>query len=384
VRFPGGSVERLLRLVLAAALLFTVVAAGARAQPASPSVFPEKQKTNPSPEKAKGFQFLPLPLIVTEPAVGYGGGVAVGLIKGGDVAASTGGQTATPTIIGAGGIYTETKTWAAAGAVLLPLFHNRIRYVGVIGYADVHLEFFGFGSRPADNPVRYELIAPLTAHRVQARIGDSDWFAGLSYIFMNSKTSFDGDLPSEITARELDIRLGGLGANLEFDSRDNFLSPRKGVDATGSVTLFGPSFGGQSTFGRAALQGLFYGKPLERWGYGVRVAGGYAWDDVPFFARPYLSMRGLPALKYLDLVSLLGEGELWFQIASRWTALGFGGLGRVARTWSDLSAAENVGAGGVGFRYLLFSNLGLQSGIDVAWGPDGKAALYLQVGTAWR
>jgi hypothetical protein len=62
----------------------------------------------------------------------------------------------------------------------------------------------------------------------------------------------------------------------------------------------------------------------------------------------------------------------------------FGGIGRVARSWSELGDAENVWAAGFGFRYLLARKPGLQGGLDVGFGPSGDKAIYLQVGSAWR
>jgi hypothetical protein len=35
-------------------------------------------------------------------------------------------------------------------------------------------------------------------------------------------------------------------------------------------------------------------------------------------------------------------------------------------------------------RYLIARKLGLQSGLDVGFGPSGQHAVYIQVGSAWR
>ena len=45
-------------------------------------------------------------------------------------------------------------------------------------------------------------------------------------------------------------------------------------------------------------------------------------------------------------------------------------------------ATQNVGSGGVGFRYELASKFGLHAGIDVAHSP-GTTAVYFVVGNAW-
>jgi hypothetical protein len=132
------------------------------------------------------------------------------------------------------------------------------------------------------------------------------------------------------------------------------------------------------------VQGLFYGQPLARWGYGLRLDTRVAGGEPPFFEKPYLEMRGLPALQYANDLTVLGEGEIRFSITPRWALLGFIGAGRVAETWSDLDDAPTVAAGGTGFRYLIARALGLGSGVDFAFGPDGDFVFYIQMGAAWR
>jgi hypothetical protein len=100
--------------------------------------------------------------------------------------------------------------------------------------------------------------------------------------------------------------------------------------------------------------------------------------------KPFLSMRGLASGQYSNDVTLLTEGELRFAVDPRWTILGFGGGGRVGETLGDLGSTPTVGAGGLGFRYLIARTLGLGSGVDFALGPGGEFAFYIQAGSAWR
>jgi len=61
----------------------------------------------------------------------------------------------------------------------------------------------------------------------------------------------------------------------------------------------------------------------------------------------------------------------------------FGGAGKAYGRRQDWDEAKTVGAGGVGFRYLLARKLGLYAGLDVARGPE-EGAIYLTAGSAWR
>jgi hypothetical protein len=115
---------------------------------------------------------------------------------------------------------------------------------------------------------------------------------------------------------------------------------------------------------------------------GVRVAGIFSFNDTPFYARPYVAMRGIEATRYQgERVSSL-EAEFRWQFWKRISAMGFGGAGW---TWSDTRgevSTETVHAIGTGLRYELARAYGLHVGVDVAWGPDSPA-WYLQFGSAW-
>jgi hypothetical protein len=334
--------------------------------------------------------FLPIPIIVTEPAVGYGGGVALAffsqsLAEGAD-AGGTGNQFSPPLIAAAAGFYTSDGSYGGGVALFYPFRRDQFRYLGALGGASLNLDFYGFDADGplATDPVPYTLDPRFLVQRLQARIKRTAFFAGAHYLFVNTKTAFDVALPGDVPQRDLELSLGGLGANVELDTRDNLLDARRGVDVTASGTWYANAFGSDVAFERYQVQGLFYWQPTETWGYGLRVDSRFSSGDAPFFMKPFLSMRGIASGQYSNDVTLLGEGELRYSIDSRWTILGFGGAGRVAETLGDLGGEPTVGAGGVGFRYLIARKLGLGTGIDFALGPGGDFAFYIQTGSAWR
>jgi hypothetical protein len=126
-----------------------------------------------------------------------------------------------------------------------------------------------------------------------------------------------------------------------------------------------------------------YVRPHERLVTGLRVDARASDGDTPFYAKPFLQMRGLPAMRYSGDVTALIEAEVRWNVVGRWSLVGFGGTGRVGKEFSELNDAEAVNAYGTGFRYLLARRLGLQAGIDVGFGPD-DTAWYIVVGNAWR
>jgi len=333
---------------------------------------------------------LPIPIIITEPALGFGGGLAVAFFSqplGGKVSERHKGQEfSVPMIAGAAAFYTSDGSAGGGAFLFYPFRHDQFRYLGALGGASLNLDFFGFDpeSPLADNPVGYTLDPRFVVQRMQARIKQTPLFAGLHYLYVHTKTTFDVAVPEEVPDRDLKLSLGGLGTSLEYDTRDNLLDARRGMDILVSGTWYEQAFGSDLAFGRYQVQGLFYWQPDKRWGYGLRVDSRFDSGDAPFFMKPFLQMRGLESGQYANDVTLLTEGELRYSIDPRWTILGFGGGGRVGETLGDLGSAPTVGAGGVGFRYLIARQLGLGTGLDFAWGSGGQFAFYIQTGSAWR
>ena len=331
--------------------------------------------------------FLPIPILITEPAVGYGGGLVLAFFSQPLGAGSGEGHTYSPPLIAAAAAFYTSDGSAGGGAFLFyPFRHDQFRYLGALGGASLNLDFYGFDPEGplADNPVGYALDPTFLVQRLQGRIKHTPVFAGLHYLYMQTKTAFDVALPEEVPERDLKLGLGGLGTSLEYDSRDNLLDARRGMDITASGTWYQKAFGSDLAFERYQVQGLFYWQPESRWGYGLRVDSRFSSSDAPFFMKPFLSMRGLASGQYSNDVTLLTEGELRYSLDPRWTILGFGGGGRVGETLGDLGSAPTVGAGGLGFRYLIARKLGLGSGVDFALGPGGEFAFYIQAGAAWR
>src|SRR6185503_12466507 len=103
------------------------------------------------------YGFLPIPLIITEPAVGYGGGL--GLMFLSKPLPHTEDGLGRPSITAVGGIATENGTWGTfAGDMRYWLDQHLQTVVGLV-YSSVNLDFFGLGDDPAlaNNPLRYTL-----------------------------------------------------------------------------------------------------------------------------------------------------------------------------------------------------------------------------------
>ncbi|HCB0989823.1 TPA: glyceraldehyde-3-phosphate dehydrogenase, partial [Klebsiella variicola subsp. variicola] len=86
------------------------------------------------------YGFLPVPLAITEPAIGYGGGL-FGLFLHGK-GSREGGQFIPPPLTAFGGAATQNGTWFIGGGHRHTWRHDRIRYLAGAGYANVNLDIY--------------------------------------------------------------------------------------------------------------------------------------------------------------------------------------------------------------------------------------------------
>jgi hypothetical protein len=134
--------------------------------------------------------------------------------------------------------------------------------------------------------------------------------------------------------------------------------------------------------GRATLFAIGYIPIHTKWNIGLRIESNYATEKTPFYMKPYLSMRGLPVLRYQGDWTLLGETEQFMNIYRRWSLVAYGGYGITRNLNSQFQKESSAWNAGSGFRYLIARALKLQMGMDVAKGPEDWA-FYIIFGSAW-
>ena len=105
-------------------------------------------------------------------------------------------------------------------------------------------------------------------------------------------------------------------------------------------------------------------------------------DNPPFYLIPYISLRGVPVMRYQGKATLVTEGELRWDFLRRWSIMGYGGVAKAFDDWSEIGDAKLVYSVGSGFRYLLARSFKLRLGIDVARGPE-EWAYYIVFGSNW-
>jgi len=326
--------------------------------------------------------FLPVPIIITEPAVGYGGGLAAVYFHD-----KMGAKKGTPPSVSAiAGAATENGTWFAGGGHMGIWADDDIRYKGGLGTGLVKMDYYGLPgiNGQKSKGVHFETEAVFLMQELQFRLWGSPFFAGMGYTFVDTKNKFklsSKDLFPGLPGINFDSRSAALSLMLNYDSRDNMFTPSKGIAAELKLMDFNELWGSDQNFKRYSASFLSYTGLNEKLILGLRGDAKLIDGDAPFYSYPYIDMRGIKAMQYQGDKTVLGEIELRWAFTPRWALVGFGGAGKA---YNDTPKGDSdiIYSKGLGVRYLIASKLGLQVGLDVAKGPD-DTAIYIQFGSSW-
>jgi len=327
---------------------------------------------------------LPVPVVITEPMIGYGGGAMLlffseSMAEAGAKAKDS-GTLSPPNITGVGGAMTENGTWAGGAFHFHTWDGDRIRYIGGIARVNANLDYYGLSNQAR----AYQLQGDVLVQQVLFRLGKSNLLIGPRYTYFSStatfKNQFAGELGNEF---KHDLDIGKVGLVVDYDSRDNIFMPNRGSYAELEAQAARPWAGSSRSFDTYATRAYTWLPLAKEWILGLRADLRFTDGDVPFYAQPFIKLRGVEQGRYQDRNAVMAEAELRWNVTPRWSLLGFGGVGKAYGRWHDFSDAETVGSGGVGFRYLVARKLGLGVGLDVAH-SKGQNAFYIQVGSAWK
>jgi hypothetical protein len=328
--------------------------------------------------------FLPIPIVVTEPAVGYGGGVIGMFIRPREEAGQEGWSR--PNISAVGGLATDNGTWAAFAADMSRWLGGRLHTIAGAGTGKVNLDFYGAGLDLPDvnQSVRYTLTFSGAVGQANWQLAKgSKWALGMRYTYAEVDPRLRDAPPLPSLANQASITVSAPTAILEFDSRNNLFTPTKGVYAESSYLISRVALGATNDFERFHQTVLAWQPVSRHVTLGERAE--YAWSSpgTPLFFRPYITLRGVPAMRYQGAQIASIEVEARWQVAGRWSVVPFGGVG-ASRIERRIFAPDRqqVGSGGIGFRYELARKFGLHAGLDLAHSP-GITAVYFQVGNAW-
>jgi hypothetical protein len=325
---------------------------------------------------AKGG-FIPIPIFITEPAVDGGFGLAAAFLSSNPERP----RQVTKNVIAAFKTGNGSDGYALGRSGYL--FDGRLNYRIGIGHANVTLDAFPvFAPQGVQytNHYDYGILGAAYWH-----LRDDRFFFGPLIDFRKLRSQLDivGLPPDFAQDYNRTLHTGALGLGFHFDNRDNPLTPTTGVNAYVQGKFNRGAFGSDRDYEVYAAKTYAF----ERITSNLRIGGKLEYEairgDFPSYFAPSIDLRGVQAIRYQGMNVLSTEFETTFQISPRWSLVAFAGMGTAdagsRRIFADSGA---IWAGGGGFRYRIARKLGLDAGIDLAYGPEGTV-FYIQFGHAW-
>ena len=338
---------------------------------------------------ATRYGFMPVPMIITEPAVGYGGGLTLLFLH--ESFGTSLKRKMPPSISGVTAIATENGTWAG-GAFHMGFWNeDTIRSTTAVGLMNVNIDFF-----LKDVAFPTNINGYLAYQELMFRIAESNIFLGGNYAYVDNTISANGD--KNIGAFQPKIKMGAVSLIAQYDSRDTIFTPTHGLFAKVTARRFDEVFGGEQNFWRNGAKAFYFMPATSSLVVGLRTEGEYVSaigeNHIPIYSYPSIVMRGIPAMRYQSEKMLMGELQLRWEFIKRWNLVAFAGGGKVYGTPYSIadvlkkppvsfSEADFHPAGGLGFRYELARKFGLWSGMDFATSEEKNFAFYFTVGSAW-
>jgi hypothetical protein len=332
-----------------------------------------------------------VPVVITEPAVGYGAGAALVFFRESlreRAAHVKPGEPLTPPDIYVAALAaTENGTKVMGGGGLVTFEQDRWRWRGFVGLPDVNLDFYGVGGNTGtgERKIGYNVDGVISTQQVMRRLGQTNNWIVARWVYLDLDATFDSSRPQPILpAASRNVTSSGLGGSLEHDSRDNFFSAGAGWKGSIEALFYSPSWASDNKYETYRASAFGYVPAGKNFILGAKVDARSANGEVPFYQLPFIELRGVPVARYQDRRTAATEVELRWNATPRWSFLGFLGSGRA---WGSgdksFSDAGTVTSGGVGFRYLVARRLGLLAGLDLAKSAE-NTAIYIQAGSAWR
>ncbi|MGF1765694.1 BamA/TamA family outer membrane protein [Aliivibrio kagoshimensis] len=342
------------------------------------------------------YGFMPIPIIVTEPSVGNGIGVAGLLLHESDEqkekrkkqAAESidgGAKLLTPALTVVGGLVTENDTKLGFAGHYRSFNQDSIRYLVGGGYGDINMGFYSQNLPNRDLNVTLNIKGGGLIQKLQFRVADSPLFIGVSQEFTQSTIHTEGRKLAGIIGDfvNLNPQTSGLGVIAEIDTKNSLVFPTNGMHLSTEYMWHKEQFGSDYEYDTFAIKATNYLPVFQNWTWGLKgMYNSLTSKDIalPVFVYPYIDLRGIPKYRYQGEAVIAIETQLMWEITPRWMTSIFGGGGATGENFEQAYQSTGQYTYGAGFRYTIARRYGLRVGIDLAQSRE-QTTYYINVGT---
>ncbi|HEY0376840.1 MAG TPA: BamA/TamA family outer membrane protein [Pyrinomonadaceae bacterium] len=326
------------------------------------------------------------PIPISSPAFGSGLLLIVGYVFKVDQEDAV----SPPSWLGLAGEFTSNGTGALALGGRLYLKENKYQTTFAVAKGRANLDFYGIGRIPGSESV----VVPLSMGgsiffgELLRNVG-GNIFVGPRYQFRKLTARIDGELrPGGFEVPEIDLKSNSaaLGFHVQRDLRDSTFYPTKGSLFDFTADFFDQAWGSRRQYQtyKIAYNGFHEVAPRQVFAY--RAMGCTANGSVPFYDLCLYGfssdVRGYTTGQFQNRRMFAGQAEYRLDWKKRFGFVAFGGVGGVAREWSDFRLDGLLPGAGAGLRFKLDKKNHINYRIDFAFGREGHT-LSIGVGEAF-
>jgi hypothetical protein len=343
----------------------------------------------------KSGSWIVAPIPINSPAIGAGMEWAVARLFHLDKK----DEVSPASAVGAGGVFTNNGSRGVVFGGRLYLKQDKYRVTTAFGRADINLNIYGIGKNAGDQGVFIPLKTKgggffgefLYQLKKNVYVGVRGQYRSLS-LSLNQEELDSEDIitepPEEVAGvidqirdQFLDQRTVSLGPRFQWDTRTDVFYPKNGILMDVAMDAFSTGLGSKFSY---QYYKVAFNKYLKLNDYQVLAFRGMgcaaAGDRVPIYDLCLFGtandLRGYPGGRYQDrrMFATQAEYRLMFpaqNFLGRFGIVAFGGVGGVARTFSDLAFEDLLPAGGGGLRFRMIKKFPVNFRIDYGVGKVG-------------
>ena len=335
-------------------------------------------------EKRGSFIIAPIP--ISSPAFGSGLLVVSAYVFQFDRE----DKVSSPSWVGLAGMFTNNGSRGLAVGSKLYLKENKYQTTVALIKGRANLDFYGIGRIPGRPAVEVPLSMDGTIFFGEAmRNVGRNVFIGPRYQYRRLGAVIEGDRREggfEVPDIDLRSTSAALGFHVQRDKRNSTFWPTKGSLIDFTADFFDQAWGSRREYQvyKVAYNGFREIAPRQVLAY--RAMGCSSNGSVPFYDLCLYGsnndLRGYTTGEFQHRRMFAAQTEYRVDWRKRIGFVAFGGVGGVAREWSDFRSDGLLPGGGVGLRFKLDKKNHINYRIDLGFGRAGRT-LSIGVGEAF-
>lgn len=337
-------------------------------------------------KKPKRGQLVIAPIPATSPAVGTGLILAVGYV----FKFNEDDKLSPPSVIGAVGAFTNNGSRGGGLGGRLYFSENKYQTTFAIAKGRINYDFFGIGRLPSAPEVSVEIHQSGTVFFGEfLRKVWKDVFVGPRYQHRKLDARLGGERPAggfEIPEIDLQATTVAIGIHVQRDLRNSTFYPTRGSVFNFTGDFFDQAWGSKRQYQTYKLSYSGYRSLGEKQVFAYTGMICSANQNVPFYDLCFYGtnnyLRGYTGGEFQNRRMFATQAEFRRKLKGRFGVVAFGGVGSVARRWSDFRSDQFLPAGGAGLRFTLDKKNHINYRIDWAVGREGHT-LTIGVGEAF-